>query len=478
MYPNNSNEEGSPEHKNIVGFDFKQVLEKIRANSPILEDGNLYIVDDLATDSSEIKVQSFFNRFRRVLYKIANKFFLLAFVIDLVRYFSVRTRVVFVLANVIAEVAAIWFESIKRIIVRKMFWGRGNIFKFTLQFLGVFLFVVGLVSLGYDTTSNSVAADTLALAAQYDYSSDLIVQNSSTKTQFAQNVIRIESKEYIVKRGDTLSSIAESFGLKTDTLLWANDLTANDFISVGEKIEIPPGDGVLVKVASGDTIEGLAKKYNSDPQTILDANLFDRAIELNSQGKYELLAGKQIFIPDGSITPPPAPKPVQQAPIYSAVVTPPPTSAGSNPPKNASGGGRFLNWPVAGGGTISRCLSYYHNGIDIYDTRYPNIVAAAPGRVIFAGCQSGYCAPLGSVGGSGLAWSVIVDHGNGFSTVYGHLNNIYVSSGQQVSTGQALGQMGQSGYAFGVHLHFMMVHSGGWNYVDPAPYMTTHVCGY
>lgn len=478
MYPKNSIEEGSSDQRNFVGFDFKQVLENIRKNSPILEDGNLYIVDDLIIDSSDVKFQSFFNKVKRFLYKIANRFFFLAFLIDLLRYFSVRTRVLFVLANVIAEVTSMWLESIKRIIVRKMFWGRGNIFRFTLQFLGVFLFVVGLVSLGYDTSGNSIAADTLALASQPDYNSDLIVQNSSTKTQFAQNVIRIESKNYIVKRGDTLSSIAESFGLKTETLLWANDLSANDFISIGEEIEIPPGDGVLVKVQSGDTIEGIAKKYNSDPQTILDANLFDRAIELSSEGKYQLLAGKQIFIPDGSITPPPPPKPVQQAPIYSAVVSSPPTSSGSNPPRNAPGAGRFLSWPVAGGGTISRCLSYYHNGIDIYDTRYPNIVAAAGGRVTFAGCQSGYCAPLGSVGGSGLAWTVIVDHGNGYSTVYGHLNNIYVSSGQRVSAGQALGQMGQSGYAFGVHLHFMMVRSGTWNYVNPAPYMNTHICGY
>ena len=137
------------------------------------------------------------------------------------------------------------------------------------------------------------------------------------------------------------------------------------------------------------------------------------------------------------------------------------TSGSSNPTSSASSYvdpnvGRFLGWPVAGGS--ARITQYFkgsiHRGIDIADRNAPNIVAPAGGTVIFAGC-AGYCPPLGSShGGSGYAWSIQIDHGNGYTTWYAHLKNIYVRSGQSVSTGQAIGQMGSTGRSTGTHLHF------------------------
>jgi murein DD-endopeptidase MepM/ murein hydrolase activator NlpD len=105
-------------------------------------------------------------------------------------------------------------------------------------------------------------------------------------------------------------------------------------------------------------------------------------------------------------------------------------------------------------GVISQYYRPWHRAIDIASSALPNIVAAAPGTVIFAGC-SGYCPPLGSTwGGSGYAWSIQIDHGNGYTTWYAHLKNIYVRSGQSVARGEAIGQMGSTGRSTGPHVHF------------------------
>jgi murein DD-endopeptidase MepM/ murein hydrolase activator NlpD len=77
-----------------------------------------------------------------------------------------------------------------------------------------------------------------------------------------------------------------------------------------------------------------------------------------------------------------------------------------------------------------------------------------------------------------LAWAVKILHPNGFSTVYGHMNKIYVNAGEQVVEGQRIGQMGQTGTAFGIHVHFMVIRGSGWKQVNPAMYMKDHICGY
>jgi murein DD-endopeptidase MepM/ murein hydrolase activator NlpD len=244
-------------------------------------------------------------------------------------------------------------------------------------------------------------------------------------------------------------------------------------IKPGMELKIPPGDGVLHKVKSGDTLSDLAEKYDASEQAIADINWIDPPFNLNE--------GEMLFVPDGTMPPPPEPDP---EPVVASTPSPSSNSGSSGGGTGnyvpSPSGSRFLNWPVAGGaGRVTQCFSGWHNGVDIADSSWPNLVAASSGTVTFAGCQSGSCpSPGSSVGGYGLAWTVIIDHGNGYSTIYGHLNNIYVSSGQYVSAGTAIGQMGQSGTATGVHLHFMVVRSGTWSALNPARFMTTHICGY
>jgi murein DD-endopeptidase MepM/ murein hydrolase activator NlpD len=114
-------------------------------------------------------------------------------------------------------------------------------------------------------------------------------------------------------------------------------------------------------------------------------------------------------------------------------------------------------WPTRG--TISRCYASYHKACDIANFSSPPIVASASGTVI--------ATYYFDVVGYGLA--VVVDHGNGVKTLYAHMREISVVKGQQVSQGQQLGIMGQTGQATGIHLHFEVVINGVQS--DPLQYL-------
>ena len=116
------------------------------------------------------------------------------------------------------------------------------------------------------------------------------------------------------------------------------------------------------------------------------------------------------------------------------------------------GEGRFA-WPTVGG-YISSPMGYrwgkMHKGIDIARPSNRTIKAADNGVVVFAGWDSG-----------GYGNKIIIDHRNGFRTLYAHMSSLKVSVGQTVSKGSAIGIMGATGDATGVHLHFEVYKNGG-----------------
>ena len=101
----------------------------------------------------------------------------------------------------------------------------------------------------------------------------------------------------------------------------------------------------------------------------------------------------------------------------------------------------------------------FHHGIDIKARMGEDVLASAPGRVIFAGNQSGF----GKV--------VIMDHGKRFCTVSAHLSAMRVSEGEWVERGAVIGRVGRSGNATGTHLHFEIRVAG--KSVDPLHYLTS-----
>ncbi len=169
--------------------------------------------------------------------------------------------------------------------------------------------------------------------------------------------------------------------------------------------------------------------------------------------------------PAASSIPAPAPAPVPAptpAPAYSAPEPAVSVNASSGFIRPAAG--RYTSkfgWRDIGSG------QEFHQGVDIANSKGTAIVAAANGFVSYAGSMGGY----GNV--------VIITHsinGQTHATVYAHLNSIGVSVGQEVSQGQNIGGMGNTGRSFGDHLHFE-IHVGPWNggrtnAVNPASYVS------
>jgi len=454
-----------PSLQRIGALGFKSLVKNLE-----FESDNLYQDSDVFTDNDRNVFSSITAKFRKAFNKyykhISNSISPIKFILDLIVYFVFRIRVITILLSVLIDVINNYIDELKKIVIKNLFWGRGQLFRFTFQLLGAFFLVVVVFSYSYTSRNTEVVDQVFA----YN-SSDILKQQSVTSVSTLSKLETYTTTYHVVKAGDTLSKIAESNGLEIQTLMWANNLTTASFIRPGDKLIIPAGDGVLVTVKKGDTLNSIAKKYKINAQAILDdpANAYILSPE-------DIKVGDVIFVRNAVEI---VPSVVAQRPTYSSTIVTKPYV--SKPGSTGTGSvGRFLNWPVAGGaGVVSQCYWGGHNGIDIANASYPDLVAAAGGKVVFAGCQSGNCPAPGQLrGGTGLAWAVIIDHGNGYQTIYGHMNKIYVSSGQTVSAGQAIGQMGQTGRSTGVHVHFMLLKGGGSNSVNPAPFMKRSICGY
>lgn len=244
--------------------------------------------------------------------------------------------------------------------------------------------------------------------------------------------------DYTVLDGDTVSSIAQKFGVSTDTIRWQNGITG-DRIKVGSTLQILPVTGVAHKVIKGDTVYSIAKKYDSDPQAIVDFpfNSF------SNDETFELAIGQTVIVPDGvmptGVSGVAVPRARQMTPDAGTVVA----------------SGQFV-WPTQG--VITQNFSWYHPGIDIANNAEPLDVAADSGKVIYAGWDT-----------TGYGNMILIDHGNGFKTRYAHLSQFMVVSGQTVSRGQTIGRMGSTGHSTGPHTHFEIILNGV--HVNPLSYL-------
>lgn len=250
-------------------------------------------------------------------------------------------------------------------------------------------------------------------------------EEGNTDTVFSDKNIRGEVIKYAVQEGDTVSSIADKFGISTDTIRWQNNLASKDSIKVGQELDILPVTGIAHKVQKGDTVESIAKKYDSSSQAIVDFpfNTF------TNDETFDLAIGQTVVVPDGV-------KPAEA--VWSPVarvkqITP---NAGT-----VVASGSFV-WPTQG--IITQRFAWYHKGVDIANRAMPVVLAADAGKVFVAGWPDN----------SGYGNRVMIDHGNGYKTLYGHLSKVYVTVGQTVKRGDTIGQMGSTGRSTGPHLHF------------------------
>ena len=260
-----------------------------------------------------------------------------------------------------------------------------------------------------------------------------------TATSVSEKDYRSGTVEYTVEEGDTVGSIAEKFGVSADTIRWANDLS-RDTIKVGQTLKVLPVTGVGHTVKKGDTVHSIAKKYDVDPQQIVNYpfNTF-----VNDE-TFELAVGQVVMVPEG----------VMPAPVnaFNPVARAPRTQRLTPDAGTVTASGQFI-WPAQG--KLTTNFVWYHKGIDIANKAAPNILAADSGTVVVAGWPDNW----------GYGNRIIIDHGNGYRTLYAHLSAIYVVPGQTVARGAAIGRMGTTGRSTGVHLHFEVLRNGV--YINP-----------
>lgn len=266
-----------------------------------------------------------------------------------------------------------------------------------------------------------------AIAAQPSISGSMPISSGPSK-------IRTDVEKYKVQSGDTVSTIAGNFGLSVNTLLWANNLSTNDYIKPGQELLILPIDGVQHTVTKGDTLSKIASKYDVDENKIREYNKLDE--------DETLTIDESLLIPDG-IPPRAAPSTLVQLPslrqIGGVFQKPASSPQASNP---------NMIWPTTGR-VITQYWSWTHTGLDVDDDR--------PGAPIYA-VDSGVVEIAGW--GTGYGIQALVNHQNGFKTRYAHMAKIYVSAGQRVSKGEVIGIIGTTGFSTGTHLHFEVYVNG------------------
>ncbi|MDP3881037.1 MAG: peptidoglycan DD-metalloendopeptidase family protein [bacterium] len=312
---------------------------------------------------------------------------------------------------------------------------------------GLLLLIIGLVqvgsassqavdSVGVESTGqdfSAVIASNIPDEAQLELASDpeetagFVISELSavlgSGSPFIENeergpITRDTVITYTIKEGDTLSTIAEQFGISVNTILWSNDGVNAKALRVGTDIAVLPISGASHTVSSGDNLSYLAKKYKVSTAQIREYNDIDGDT---------LVIGQKLIIPGATVS-----------------------SSGSGSSSSKKSYSSAL--PSAGGYFIMPTKGYNwgkrHDGnaTDIANSCGTDVYAAAAGTVEKAG--------YGWNGGYGTF--VKIKHENGSKTLYSHLGSYSVSIGQWVAQGEYIGEMGSTGKSTGCHLHFLV----------------------
>ncbi len=219
---------------------------------------------------------------------------------------------------------------------------------------------------------------------------------------------------HAVARGECLWNIAKKYHVSIETIVAMNDLPSARYLRPGQILEIPDTDGTYVTVRRGDTIDAICKKYSVDMTDLVNSN---PGVDVD-----KLMVGLRLFVPGSGA--------LEQ--LF-----------------------RFA-WPVHG--RISSRYGYrnhpiyrrrmMHTGLDIAARSGTPIRAALGGRVKFVGWKGGY------------GRTVILEHPNGYETLYGHCSKITCSNGQTVKRGDQIAKVGTTGVSNGPHVHFEVKKDG------------------
>lgn len=348
-----------------------------------------------------------------------------------------------------------------------------------LTFLLVFL-VVWLLRLFYNADALAASAESapgvlqptptppvsLAALPEVDENEQGIARKAMMRTTIPTRP-RQEVVKYTVQAGDTVFGIAEKWGLKPQTILWSNYYTLRDDphnLRPDQNLNILPVDGAYYEWQPGDGLGGVARFFGVKPEDII--NYLPNQLDPATIGDYatpNIEAGTWLVVPGGSRAFISWSAPIGVTRDNPAVARQMGPGACGTVQDGAVGFGSFV-WP-----TVKRYLSGFdyspetnHRGIDIAGGLTEGAYAADAGVIVYAGWNDW-----------GYGNMIVVDHGNGWQTLYAHLGNINVVCGMSVGQGAMIGLIGSTGRSSGPHLHFEMMHTqygkvNPWFYL-PAP---------
>ena len=262
---------------------------------------------------------------------------------------------------------------------------------------------------------------------------------------------RMEVVRYTVQLGDSVFGIAEGFNLEPETILWGNFDVLNDdphMLRPGQELNILPVDGTYYQWQASDTLESVAESFGVQPEDITDwpGNGLDPIDPLVEPGTWLVIPGgerafKQWFVPAIARG---------QAGVGSAFG---PGGCAQGFSGGAVGTGGFI-WPSANHTVSGNDYWSGHLAIDIAGGTGDLVWAADSGVVVFAGWST-----------VGYGNMIMIDHGNGWQTLYAHLSAVRVGCGESVGQGSTIGAIGSTGNSTGSHLHFETRFEGG--FVNP-----------
>jgi murein DD-endopeptidase MepM/ murein hydrolase activator NlpD len=240
--------------------------------------------------------------------------------------------------------------------------------------------------------------------------------------------LTLRTSAYTVQGGDTLSGIAQRFGLAMDTLISFNGIQEARALKVGSQLALPNANGLKYRVRRGDSLEGIARRFGVALNDLLDWNSLESSL---------IVPGQELFIPGARLSE------HELNRVFGRLFILPARGRLSS---------RFgvRGDPFTG-------VSRFHNGIDLAGRVGTPVMAAMSGRVSMVGFNPNY------------GRYVILSHAEGFQTLYGHLDGFQVRRGARVKQGELIGSMGNSGYSTGSHLHFAIFLRG--EPVDPSRYL-------
>ncbi|MFE8702003.1 peptidoglycan DD-metalloendopeptidase family protein [Cytobacillus sp. FJAT-54145] len=296
-------------------------------------------------------------------------------------------------------------------------------------------------------TENETRILDVSLSKEVSFSGEKVSpQQVLTVEQAVQLLTKgtLEEKTYKVREGDVLGSIAVAHDMKLAQLLSINPgLNEDSLLKIDQEINVTFLEPLLRVVVEKEVFKKETVAYKKE--VVEDASMFKGDTKVKQEGKdglrevtYKISEQNGVKVKQETISENMLQEPINHIVLKGTKVMP------------SRGDGSFV-WPAVGG-YVSSHLGYrwgkMHKGIDIARPSNRTIKAADNGVVVFAGWDGGY------------GNKIIVDHNNGYRTVYAHLSSITVNVGQTVPKGSKIGVMGSTGDSTGVHLHFEIYKNG------------------